>query len=73
MITHSSSCGLATITIWDALRDLVPFVQFKKRENYPWRGGTFSKVAGCITNFSAASTDRPSNSMLGYSSDMSVS
>ena len=23
--------------IYDALRDLVPFVQFKKREKHPWR------------------------------------
>ena len=30
----------------DALRDLVPFVQFKKREKYPWRSVNFSKVAG---------------------------
>ena len=30
----------------DALRDLVPFVQFKKREKNPWRSVTFSKVAG---------------------------
>ena len=29
-----------------ALRDLVPFVQIKKREKYPWRRVTFSKVAG---------------------------
>ena len=29
--------------MWDALRDLVPFVQFKKRENYLWRRATFSK------------------------------
>ena len=28
------------------LRDLVPFVQFKKREKHPWRSVTFSKVAG---------------------------
>ena len=27
------------------LRDLVPFVQFKKREKYPWGSLTFSKVA----------------------------
>ena len=26
-----------------ALRDLVPFVQLKKREKYPWRSPTFSK------------------------------
>ena len=30
----------------DALSDLVPFVQFKKREKHPWRSVTFSKVAG---------------------------
>ena len=29
----------------DALRDLVPFVQFK-REKHPWRSVTFSNVAG---------------------------
>ena len=38
----------------DALRDLVPFVKFKKREKRPWRSVTFSKVAGfsqiAITN-----------------------
>ena len=28
--------------ICDALRDLVPFVQFKKREKYPWISVTFS-------------------------------
>ena len=30
----------------DALRDFVPFVQFKKREKHPWRIVTFRKVAG---------------------------
>ena len=29
----------------DALRDLVSFVQFKKREKHPWRSATFIKVA----------------------------
>ena len=29
-----------------ALRDLVPFVQFKKCEKHPWRTVAFSKVAG---------------------------
>ena len=29
-----------------ALSDLVPFVQFKKREKHPWRSVNFSKVAG---------------------------
>ena len=28
----------------DALRDLVPFAQFKKREKHPWRSVAFSKV-----------------------------
>ena len=31
---------------YDTLRDLVPFVQFKKRKKYPYGSGTFSKVAG---------------------------
>ena len=30
----------------DALRDLVSFAQFKKREKFPWMSVTFSKVAG---------------------------
>ena len=30
--------------ICDALRDLAPFVQFKKYEKHPWRSVTFSKV-----------------------------
>ena len=34
-----------------ALRDLVPFVQFKKHEKHPWRSVTFSKVAGCFFHF----------------------
>ena len=29
-----------------ALRDLVPFLQFKKREKHPWGSVNFSKVAG---------------------------
>ena len=32
--------------IWDALRDLVPFIQIKNREKHPWRSATFSKIAG---------------------------
>ena len=31
--------------ICDVLRDLVPFVQFKKREKQPRMRATFSKVA----------------------------
>ena len=33
--------------ICGALRILLPFVQFSKREKHPWRSVTFSKVAGC--------------------------
>ena len=32
--------------ICGALRDLVAFVLFKKREKHPWKGVNFSKVAG---------------------------
>ena len=32
--------------ICDVLRNLVPFVQFKKREKHPWSSVNFSKVAG---------------------------
>ena len=35
----------------DALHDLVPFVQFRKRENHPWRSVTFSKVAGATHRY----------------------
>ena len=35
-----------TSMICGALSDLVPFVQFKKREKHPWRSVKFSKVAG---------------------------
>ena len=31
---------------WDVFRDLVPFVQFKKREKHPWRSVTFGKDKG---------------------------
>ena len=27
----------ADLTFWDMLRDLVSFVQFKKREKHPWK------------------------------------
>ena len=36
----------ALIAICGELRDLVAFVQFKKREKHPWRSVNFSKVAG---------------------------
>ena len=31
---------------WDAVRDVVLFVQSNKREKHPWRSTTFSKAAG---------------------------
>ena len=34
------------LSMCDALRDFVPYVQFKKREKYLWRSATFSKAAG---------------------------
>ena len=34
-----------------ALRDLVPFAQFKKREKHPRRSVNFSKVAGFNVTF----------------------
>ena len=41
LLEFSRTC----FNIWDALRDLIPFVQFRKREKHPWRSVTFSKVA----------------------------
>ena len=32
------------LLICDALSDLVPFVQIKKREKQPWSSVTFSKI-----------------------------
>ena len=34
------------IYVIDALRNLVPFLQFRKREKHPWRSVTFRKIAG---------------------------
>ena len=33
---------------WDALCNLITIVQFKKREKYPWRSVTFSKVYSSV-------------------------
>ena len=49
MASYSKSPGAIKLhvnLICDALRDLVPFVQFKKRAKHPWRSVNFSKVAG---------------------------
>ena len=32
----------------DALHDLVPFAQFKKREKHPWKSVLFGKLAGLL-------------------------
>ena len=49
-VSHMPSFFAQVIILWvficDVLRDLVPFLQFKKREKHPWRIVTFSKVAG---------------------------
>ena len=50
-------CSLATLTsllsaIEQNLRDLVPFVQFRKREKHPWRSVTF------YCNFTKSNTHR---------------
>ena len=41
LMSFTSEC-----LICGALRDLVAFVQFKKREKHPWKSVNFSKVAG---------------------------
>ena len=40
------NCSYSGFAICDALRDLVPLVQLKKRQKHPWRSVTFSKVTG---------------------------
>ena len=41
----------------DALRDLIPFVQFEKREKHPWKSVTFNKV-GKDCNFTKSNTSQ---------------
>ena len=48
--------SVAQLLICDALCDLVPFVQFKKHENHPWRRINFSKVTGFACNFTKINT-----------------
>ena len=47
--------NLGNYEICDALRYLVPFVQFKKREKHPWRSVTFilkvTLLRGCFSRF----------------------
>ena len=42
---HKSSRMELQYQKYGALRNLVQFVQFKKREKHPWRSVTYSKVA----------------------------
>ena len=42
----SKDMSLKLFGICGALHDLVPFLQFKKREKHPWRSVNFCKVAG---------------------------
>ena len=46
--TSMTESGKCTIKFqkWNALLDLVPFAQFKKREKHTWRIVAFNKVAG---------------------------
>ena len=44
--TKSLYVIISQMIICGALRDLVAFVQFKKREKHPWRSVNFSKAAG---------------------------
>ena len=45
MPSYKSFKLFISLMICDALRDLVPFAQFKKREKHPWRRDTCSEVA----------------------------
>ena len=45
-----------TKNICGVLRNLVPLIQFKKREQHPWRSFTISKVAGLACNFTKSNT-----------------
>ena len=40
-------CRVVYVHFSDALRDLLPFVKFKKREKHAWNSVTFSKDSGC--------------------------
>ena len=40
-LSNDSFLIVSKFNIWDVLRDLVLFVQFKKREKDPWRSADF--------------------------------
>ena len=46
MVIFYSVVPKLEIIMYDELRDLVPFEWFKNHEKQPWKGVTFSKVAG---------------------------
>ena len=46
--------GETSQMIWDALRNLVPLLQFKKREKLPWRS-----VTGCLARNSQLEPNGP--------------
>ena len=45
---RSSLSTYRLFIIWDTLRDLVSFVQFKIREKHPWRSVTFSNKSNTL-------------------------
>ena len=49
LVNKSNLFLIEFIFICGALRDLVSFVQFKKREEQPWKSANFSKVALKLT------------------------
>ena len=68
-------------TILDALRDIVPFVQFKKRKKHPWRSVTFNQPAtslkvtllhGCFSRFLNCANDTKSHNASLWGSQMIV-
>ena len=42
--------------MWDALHDLAPFVQFKKREKHPWMTVALVKLQNEACNFTISNT-----------------
>ena len=50
------ACQNFVLNEYETLRDLIPFVQFKKRDKHPWRSFAFSKVAGWAYNFMKSNT-----------------
>ena len=58
-LEYFSFCFLISdVYTCDALRDLVPYVQFQKRKKHPRRGATFGKVGGSACNFTKSNTLR---------------